>query len=148
VSAFRRVAGSRDHPVGRPAPHRLAGRDGLSLVELVIAMLVLTVGLLGMAAGTGWMIRSVDLARLDTARSAALQEGIEIVRDTPYGDLVGGQLTAGDFEVRWTLVEQEMNSVLVEFVVIGPGRAPGSVGPTAEVSMDAADTLRYRINRP
>jgi hypothetical protein len=127
---------------------RLTGRAGLSLVELVIAMLILTVGLLGMAAGTGWMVRSMDLARLETARSAALQEGIEFVRDTPFENLGAGQLAAEDFDVTWSLVEQDMNSVLLEFVVEGPGRAPGSVGPGSVISMTVADTLRYRINRP
>ena len=126
----------------------LASRSGLSIVELLVAMLVLTVGILGMAAGTGWMIRTVDLSRLDTERAAAMQAAVEGVRATPYAQIGAGSQTEGIFEVSWAVVDQNQNGVQLEFVVVGAGREPGSIGPRPTISQSVSDTLHYWMTRP
>lgn len=123
-------------------------RSGLSLVELIVAMMVLTVGILGMAAGTGWMIRTVDLSRLDTERAVALQAGVEAVRGTPYQNVDSGQRTEGHFAISWSVVEQTHNGKHVELVIVGPGRQPGSTGPRPAITRSVADTLYYWMSRP
>jgi prepilin-type N-terminal cleavage/methylation domain-containing protein len=123
-------------------------RSGLTLVELLVAMVVLTIGILGMAAGTGWMVRSVDLTQVDTGRMTAMQSGIETVRATPFAEVGSGSLTRGDFDVTWTVVEEAPNWRLVQFIITGPGRDPQSSGTTATISNSVADTVEYRVNRP
>jgi prepilin-type N-terminal cleavage/methylation domain-containing protein len=126
---------------------RLRENDGLSLVELVVAMLVLAIGLLGMAAGTGWMIRAVDLAQLETARGAALQAAVEAVRGTEWNDLEDGQDTFGNYTVQWTTVAATWEGRHFRFVIVGPGRgATGSQG-MPHISQDATMTLDYRVSR-
>jgi prepilin-type N-terminal cleavage/methylation domain-containing protein len=140
----RSLSRRRDCPGGRT---RLAsGRGGFSLVEVVVAMLVLTVGLLGLAAGTGWVIRSVEVARIETARAAALQTGIEQVRATPFEDLANGSATVGDYEVTWTELAMTNRSRLFEFEVVGPGVGPGG-GSFAPILGDVATTFEYRVMR-
>jgi prepilin-type N-terminal cleavage/methylation domain-containing protein len=139
-SPFRRVA----FPARRPGVP--LGRGGFSLVEVVVAMLVLTVGLLGLAAGTGWVIRSVEVARIETARAAALQSGIEQVRATPFDDLANGSTTVGDYEVTWTELAMTNRSRLFEFEVVGPGVGPGG-GSFAPILGDVATTFEYRVMR-
>jgi prepilin-type N-terminal cleavage/methylation domain-containing protein len=124
------------------------GRDGLSLVELLVAILVLTVGMLGLAAGTSWSIRAIELAELDTKRAAALQAGVEQVRAIPFAALASGSVTEGEFDVSWTVVSSNGNSAQLRFVIEGPGRVRGSVGPQPQITATATDTLNYRISRP
>lgn len=123
-------------------------RSGLTLVELLVAMVILTIGILGMAAGTGWMIRSVDLTRIDTGRSAATQAGIETVKAAPFASIGAGSIQEGDFAVTWDVLDEAPNWKLMQFIVVGPGRAPGTSGARAAISTAVADTLEYRLNRP
>ncbi len=125
---------------------RLSSRAGFSLVEVVVAMLVLTVGLLGLAAGTGWVIRSVEVARIETARSTALQSGIEQVRGTPFDDLAPGSAVVGNYEVTWIEVESTNRSLLFEFAVVGPGVGPGG-GTFAPILTDVSTSFQYRVIR-
>lgn len=131
----------------RRLPARLRSRAGLTLIELVVAMLVLAIGLLGMAGGTGLIIRTVDLAELQTARGAALQSAVEEVRSTPWNDLQAGQGTYGDFTVAWAVQGSDSESILFRFRVVGPGPGGGSAGGP-QIAPDAVSTLDYRINRP
>jgi hypothetical protein len=129
-------------------PRRLSGRQGLSLVEVIVAMVVLTAGLLGMAAGTGWMIRAVDLAQLETARGAALQAAVEELRATPFDDLGNGQDTFGAYTVSWTAAPGgSVSSRVFNVQIVGPGRDPASTGVRPAIAADATTTLTYRINR-
>jgi prepilin-type N-terminal cleavage/methylation domain-containing protein len=123
-------------------------RKGLTLVELLIAMVILAIGILGLGAGTGWMIRSVEIARIDSNRNAALQAGIEATRSEPFRDVGSGSFKEGDFEVSWSLVESSPNWKLLRFVVAGPGRVPGTPSHQATISVTVADTVDYRILRP
>jgi prepilin-type N-terminal cleavage/methylation domain-containing protein len=123
------------------------GRSGFSLIEVIVALLVLTVGLLGLAAGTGWMIRTVHYGELETKRGAALQSAVELVRSTPFDELGDGEEAFGDYMVRWTLGPGTVRSRQVEFVVVGPGRAPTTGGGMPAVSPEVADTLTYRVLR-
>jgi len=131
----------------RPKRLRVNRRSGFSLVEILVAMVILTIGLLGLAAGTGWMIRAVDLARLETVRTAAMQSVIEEMRAIPLAALQDGSRTVGEHSVSWTVLTRTANSAEVRVILVGPGRAAGSYGPRPAISMAAADTLIYRRSR-
>lgn len=122
-------------------------RAGFSLVEVVVAMLVLTVGLLGLAAGTGWVIRSTELARVETQRANALQAGVERLKSIPWDDLDAGNDEVGDYTLTWTPVQSDMRSTLVEIVIEGPGQLRGG-GGFAQLRSDVVDTIFYRVVRP
>jgi Tfp pilus assembly protein PilV len=115
-------------------------------VEVVVALLVLTVGLLGLAAGTGWVIRSVEVARIETARSAALQSGVERVRATDFDELATGSESVGAYQVTWTEVASTNRSRLFEFEVVGPGVGPGG-GTFAPIQGDVSTSFQYRVVR-
>lgn len=144
-TSSRRMTPSR--PGTKGSFDRLRKSDGLSLVELVVAMLVLTIGLLGMAAGTGWMIRAVDLAQLETARGAALQSAVEGVRGTEWNDLADGQDTFGDYTVRWTTVTATWEGRHFRFEVVGPGRGTTGAQGLPHISPNASMSLDYRVSR-
>lgn len=129
----------------RVASGRLASRAGFSLVEVIVAMLVLTVGLLGLAAGTGWMLRTVEMGELDTTRSAALQSAVESLRAEPFSNLTDGSDTFGDYIVSWTLGSAGSQSQEVEFVVTGPGRVPAPEGGMPTLEPSVSDTFHYQL---
>lgn len=116
------------------------GRDGLTLIEVIVAMLVLTVGLLALAAGTGFAIRNVEVARVETNRAAAKQSAIESLQATPFDDVTGGSETVGAYQVSWREIGSDSNWKLMEIVVQGPGRVPGGT-----VQAAVSDTVQYRL---
>lgn len=132
---------------GIRSPRRLRSCRGLSLVELVVAMMVLSIGLLGMAAGIGWMIRAVDLAQFETTRSAALQSAVEELRGTPWTDLADGEAVYEDFTVRWAMIAPGFEGRIYRFEVAGPGRAGTFSAGLPVISPNVTTTLDYRINR-
>ena len=139
----------RPTTTGAPGARRpRLGRSGVSLVELIVAMFVLTVGMLGMAAGTSWTIRAVEIARVETERAAVLQSAIEQVRAVPFDNIADGTFTQGAYQVAWRITAMEQHSRTLEFLLRGPGRAVGSYGVAPPISLDATDVLTYRIIRP
>jgi prepilin-type N-terminal cleavage/methylation domain-containing protein len=122
-------------------------RNGLTLIEVVVAMLVLTIGLLGLAAGTGFILRSAETARIDTQRATAVQTAVESLRAVPFDDVTNDTRTVGDYTIAWTQTEAGQNWRRFEIVVTGPGRAPGG-GAMQALSMNVVDTITYRLVRP
>ncbi len=124
-------------------------QKGLTLIEVVVAMLILTVGLLGLAAGTGWVLRNVEAARVDTSRATAIQSAIERVRSVPFDDLATpGSATLPDgFTVSWTRLGGTNRHANMQIIVVGPGRTGAAAGGMPGLTMNAADTITYRVLR-
>lgn len=71
-------------------PDRGVGRRGFTLIELMVAVLLIGVGLMGLAALSTTVTRAnVHSSGLTTA-SALAQERIEQFRAEPYGSIVSG----------------------------------------------------------
>lgn len=121
------------------------GRNGLTLIEVVVAMIVLAVGLLGLAAGTGWAVRSAELSRIETNRATAKQSAVEELRATPFNQVGTGTATFGAYDVSWRQEDSDQNWRLMEIVVQGPGRVPGGAGT---VEGQVTDTIFYRLIAP
>ncbi len=128
-------------------PLRRSARRGLTLIEVIVAMLVLTVGLLGLAAGTGFVLRSTEVARIDTNRAAALQSAIESLRAVPFDDVAADTRQVGEYAISWSQLSGDTNWRLMQIVVEGPGRTPGG-GGLQGLSVSVTDTLTYRLVRP
>lgn len=128
---------------------KLRSREGFSLIEVVVAMLLLTVGLLGLAAGTGWVLRSTDGARVDTARAAAIQSAVEQVRSLDDDTLAEGGTLAlpGGYQATWEALGTTVNSTQVRIVLTGERREAQEGGALPRFSANAADTLLYRVIR-
>lgn len=140
---------------GRPAcgplvpEARLGHRGGFSLIEVVVAMLLLTVGLLGLAAGTGWVLRSTEGARIDTARATALQSAVEQVRALDDATLAeGGALELpGAYEATWEPMGAGVNSTQVRIILRGERHEVRAGGALPTLAPAAVDTLLYRVVR-
>lgn len=121
-------------------------RGGFSLIEVIVALIVLTMGVLGMAATTGFVVRQTTAADMRTNRTAALQTVLERLRATPWTSIGPGSDAVGHFDVTWSSVSDGITKE-VTVVTVGPGiTTVEGAGP--RFSDQVADTFVYRIIRP
>jgi prepilin-type N-terminal cleavage/methylation domain-containing protein len=122
-------------------------RSGFSLVELIVAVVILSVGVLSMAGTSSWVVRQVTLSRLATERAVARQSAIETILSAPYGEAEGGSGTFGIFDVRWTVVTDMGSYRILEVVTVGLGKPEGTEGMTT-LSEEVADTVHIKYTSP
>jgi len=122
-------------------------RSGFSLVEVVFAMLILSVGILGMAATTTTLIHQTNISALKTKRALATQHGIERVRGLPYDSISSGTDSFGVFDVSWSMADESDLAKTVQIVTVGPGMVSRDDGPSL-IQYEVPDTFNYRVLRP
>lgn len=123
------------------------GDGGFSLVELVVAVMILSVGLLALAGGMGVVVGSVTQSGVKTDRSAALQSGLETVKSMDFDDVDSGADSVGIYEVRWETVLETQNWKDVNVTVEGPA-ASGAGAGAPFVTRSVTDTFSYTLVRP
>lgn len=120
-------------------------RAGFTMIEIIIAIVILTIGLLGLAGSTGYLVRTVTLGDLLTERTFASQTIIDRLQSLPYANVVDGADTIGVFAVAWDAEDDGPQSKILTVVTIGPGLSPGGMGNLAPA---VADTFVFRVLRP
>ncbi len=134
-----------EHPAGDPAVG-VSPQAGFTIVEVIVAIVILAVGLMGMAGTTALVVRQVTLADVATQRAAALQSTIENLRATPFDNLVDGSDSVGVFDVSWSVTNPDGQWASVEIVTTGPGLTSAQ-GEFPILSPSVPDTFTYRILR-
>ncbi len=81
---------STDHE--RAGSGRLCSMKGFTLMEVMVAMVILFIGLLGLISATASIIQGNDISRQMTTAVSLAQEEMEILKRTSYPD---GALGAG-----------------------------------------------------
>lgn len=120
---------------------------GFSLAELVVAIVILSFGVLSMAGTSTWVVRQVTLSRITTKRAVARQSAIDEVLADPFDDIAGGSRKFGIFDVTWTVIVDVGSYKTLRVVTVGLGREPGSPGMTT-LSSQVADTLLLTVPSP
>ncbi len=94
---------SRDNPHAS-VPGRLRSRAGLSLVEVVVAMMVLSIGLLGLLGAAGSAVRSVIETDRTVNAAYFANEQMEQLEALGCDAVSSGQEVRQDFyDVEWTV---------------------------------------------
>jgi prepilin-type N-terminal cleavage/methylation domain-containing protein len=126
------------------ARSRQIGNQGFTIIEVLIAVIILAVGLLGMAGTTTLVVKQTTLADVSTERTAALQTTVERLRALPFDSVVTGSDSVGPYILAWTTTNGgQWKSVRI--VTTGPGLKSGEGFPM--ISNSVADTFTYRIIR-
>jgi len=115
------------------------------MVEVIIAIVVLAVGVLGMAGTTAYIVRQITLADVMTERAVALQTVVEQLQSIPFASVGSGSDTVGMFAVTWTSASESAVSTLVTLVTTGPGLATSGGNPFPFLGPNVADTFEYRV---
>lgn len=129
--------------VSVPSPSRPA-TAGFSLVEVIIAIVILAVGVLGLAGTTAYIVRNVTLSDLMTERSAAFQTIVDRLQSLPFDSVGSGTDSIGVFAVRWSSVLDGPQNKIVTIITTGPGLANNPV-PTNNPRQ--VDTFQFRVLR-
>jgi len=122
-------------------------RAGFTIVEVIVAMMVLAVGVLGLAGTTAHIVRQVTLADIMTERAAALQTAVERVQATDWDAVGTGSDSVGIYGVEWssTLVGAQLKEVTI--ITYGPGLET-SADNQPIFAQQVADTFSFRVVRP
>ncbi len=122
-------------------------RSGFSLVELIVAVVVLAVGVLGFAGTTTYLSRQASIANLRAQRARVSSNVLERLRTLPFDSLVTGTDSIGPFAIRWE-VGSQFSAKAVTLIIVGPGHAPARAGAMPMIVADLTDTIHYRVPRP
>ena len=95
------------------APIKRFKDEGFSLVEMLVAISILAVGLLGMAALQGTAIRGNALGMRNTEAIALIEDKIEYYKNTPYTNIAEGTTTetglgSGSIFTRTTTIQKDV----------------------------------------
>jgi Tfp pilus assembly protein PilV len=118
---------------------------GFSVVEVIVAMLILTVGVLGLAGTTALVVRQVTLGEMTTQRAAAFQSAIEQLRARDWESVGAGSSTVGRYDVNWWIEEEFAQSRVMKVVTVGPGVS--TAGGLPSLQPNVHDTFTYRLLR-
>lgn len=109
-----------------------------------MALLVLSVGILGLAGTTGFVVRQTELSSVTTERAVVRESVVESLKTRDLADVTGGSRTEGDFQVVWRVTETNPLYKTVEVVTTGPGLESGGGGPPRLASA-VSDTYTFRV---
>lgn len=126
------------------ALHVRSSRAGFSMVEVIVAILVLAIGVVGLAGTTAYIIRQITLADLMTERSAAFQTIIDRLQSQPYASVTSGTDSIGVFRITWTSTNDGPQNKIVQMITVGPGLG-GALVPTNDPQ--DTDTFTFRLLR-
>ncbi len=76
---------------------------GFTIVEVVVAVLVLTVGLLGLASTAAVVTRMIAQGDRYTEASTLANRQLEVLRSQTCANLADGSATVGQFRLSWTV---------------------------------------------
>lgn len=114
------------------------------MIEVIVAMMILTIGVLGLAGTTAYIVRQVTLGDLMTERSAAFQTIIDRLQSLPYDSVASGSTNVGVFAISWTSTNDGPQNKIVQMITVGPGLG-GALVPTNDPQ--AIDTFTFRVLR-
>jgi prepilin-type N-terminal cleavage/methylation domain-containing protein len=128
----------------QPPEERTAG---FTLVEIVIAVVILSIGVLGLAGTTAHAIRSTTIADLRSERMAARQSVIEQLRALPFDSVSSGTDTVGAYEVQWRSTARGPLGKDLRLITTGPGLNHPAGGSLPTIAAEVPDTFSYVIVR-
>jgi prepilin-type N-terminal cleavage/methylation domain-containing protein len=106
---------------------------GFSLIEVIAAMIILTVGVLGMAASTTAITRMTNQGGLTAKAASVAGSRFDVLRATPCGSLgtSGTATTLAKFNEKWAITTSgNLRSVVDSVTYIFSARSRTSVFST------------------
>ena len=123
-----------------------SARGGFSLVEIIAAIMILSCGLLAMAASTTYVSAQLRSTSFDTQRTLARQQVMEQLRGTFFANVATNSTgqTVGRYTVFWVVSEPATNVKSVSVITRGPAYRSQRTGARTTVT----DTAVFEITAP
>ena len=100
---------------------------GFSMAEVMIAMVILTVGVLGIAASSGAITKMTAEGGRGGGSAAVAESRIETLFATPCASMSSsGSASAGKYSESWTVTTSGLMRTITETVTYQTGRASRS----------------------
>ena len=90
----------------------LQSNEGFTLLEILIALVIISIGLLSLASISISVIRANSVANKMTQMTALAQDRLEILRKTSFASLQTGSTTASppdNININWTVTQPQTN---------------------------------------
>ena len=81
----------------------LRNEHGTTVVEVIVAIVILTVGLLGLASSSATVTRMISRSQAYTEASALATQELELLHAQPCASLADGTKSVGMFQVGWAV---------------------------------------------
>lgn len=123
-------------------------QNGFSLIEVIVALMILSVGVLAMGASTGHIMAQIQASQLRTERVALVRQAAETLRGTAYGSIENvcsaASTTFGTehFDLDCIVTQPANNLKRVDLVSVGPGFQAGRLVASVQ------DTFAISISEP
>ena len=118
---------------------------GFTVIEIIVAMVILTFGVLGLAGTTAYVVRQIALSDLMTERTVAFQTVVDRLQSLPYDSVTSGTDSIGIYAVTWSSTDNGSQNKTVEIVTQGPGMSTATGAPFNDPAV--IDTFTFRILR-
>lgn len=82
---------------------RTSGQGGFSLTELLISVIIISVGVVGFASAVSLASTELRIGGRDTELATAVADKLEELKASPDSALVPGSETAGGFQLAWDI---------------------------------------------
>lgn len=101
-------------------------RSGFSLVEVIVALVILTVVVLGMTASTASAFMQTRVGQVRAQREAAVGAAVELIYASPYAEIQTRTqpVQIGTYAVRWVVSLPTVNLKQVGVITSGRGTDP------------------------
>ena len=80
---------------------RLKGKTGFSVTELLIALIMISIGMTGFTTAIGLIAAELKIGRRDTEVALLAAQQIEVLKSIGHDDVTPGSLTQGDYQFDW-----------------------------------------------
>jgi type IV pilus assembly protein PilV len=97
--------------------YRIRNNKGFTLIEIMVAIFILVVALLGVAAVTVSVINGNAFSKDITSATTLAQDKIEELKDTAYDSIVSGSDTSSIYTRTWTVTSPITDSKTIVVVV-------------------------------
>lgn len=90
---------------------RTESTEGFSLVELLISVIIISIGIVGFATAVGLMATELWFGRRDTEMSMAITDKVEELKAMGAANVTASSETVGDYQLSWTIVDTSPTKV-------------------------------------
>lgn len=122
--------------------------NGFTLIEVIVAMMILSVGILAMGASTGHILTQIQMSELRTERVAVVRQAAETLRSADFNSVenvcAAASTTFGTehYDLSCTVWQGAQHVKRVELISVGPGFVNG------KRSAATADTFAISVSEP